>query len=414
MNTPAPRSSVLLVTIALAACATARPAANPTAAPPATTSAPAANAPHESAEEVLARLLAPEATAELAPQTIAIPGGDLRLAGHGTGAATVTPQGEQFQVVMPIGGVEPLRCIVFHEGIDLANGLRTVFENARQANANLELHGMDAGFVGDSPYLDLQALYLVGEGNQRALGHLKMRAFNVGDRGVVCLHDQPGFVATFDRATRPMIDASAHAPRPARYLISLGGHPCGYTVINTTAAAGVTTEVNMSGYLLARDAHTLIAADEVTIEHYNRAGELADARVVNNHDTSESNYLVRRAGTARRYHVEGRHEGHDIAGDINAATPLVGGTPAMARAWRTLTGARAPATVEVLGFSTDTPLAASTQSYRLDRAVDAQHAWIIQHAGDVDLRTLVGASGVPDEINIGEGERALIIRRVAD
>lgn len=412
MNTPKPLRPLVVLAALSAACASPqRPAAAPAAA--ATPSAPAAGT-GETPEQVIARLLSPEGTGALTPQRIDLPDGSLHVTGHGTAAATVTHEGEQHQIALPIGGAEPVRCVVFREGIDLANGVRRVFEAMRHENANIELHGMNAGFVGDTPFLDLQALYVVGPAERRALGHVKVRAFNVGERGLVCIHDEPGFVDTFDRATRPLMEAPARSPRPARYVMSFDGHPCGWTVINASTAANVTTEINMSAYLLARSAQDLVATDEVDVDRYNRAGEVAESRIVRNNNAEESSYTVRRSGTTSRYHVEGRHLGRDIAGDFTAATALLADTPAIARAWRVLTGARAPASLDVAAYESGDPLAASTQTYRLERAVDAQHAWIVEHANSADVRMLVGASGLPDEIALDVAGHALTFRRVTE
>ncbi len=410
-----PLSAVVLLT--LSSCATT-PAARPTTPNPgeATTATSTATAPggtNETPAQVVARLLSAEGTTALTPQQIDV-GGTLHLVGHGTAAATVTHEGEQFQIALPVGAAEPVRCIVFNESIDPANALRRVYENLRHENADMEIRSVGAGFVGDTPHLDAQALYVVGPAERRLLGHVKFRVFNVHERGFVCLHDEPGFAATFDRATRPLLEVAAQTPRPYRYVLTLDGSPCGWMTGQTATARNETTDVTLTSFLIARSAQEMVASDHVTIERYNRAGEISEERIVENDDAAESNYLVRRTATPRRYHVEGRHLGRDIAGDFTAASALIASNPASARAYRALTAPRAPATVNILGYAGDSPLTATTETYGLERVVDARRAWLTQRTGEVQARMLVGSEGIADEVSVALAGRALAFRLVTE
>lgn len=399
--------------VVLASCATHSSSGQPTTTPAAAATPAATVAPHETPEQAVARLLSPESTAPLTPQTIQVDS-DLRIVGHGTGAATVQREGEQIGVVLPIGGTEPVRCVVINESIDLANALRRVYERVRHENADMEIRDVGAGFVGDTPYLDAQALYVVGPANQRLLGHLKMRVFNVGERGFVCLHDEAGYIASFDRATRPMMELAPGSPRPVRYILSVDGHACGWMTTFTVADGTERVETTLTSFVMARSAQELLASDHANVERCNRAGEVSDARMVDSDNGTESNYHVRRTGVTRRYHVDGRHLDRDIAGDFTAATPIVGSVPAMQRAWRALTGPRPPATVEVAGYESDHPLVTTTQIFRMDRVIDARRAWLIQRSGEEESRLLVGAEGVPDEMSFGVADHALTFRRVTE
>lgn len=359
-------------------------------------------------------MLSAEAAVALSPQRVDLPDGSFHATVHGTAAPTVTPGEDHVLVLIPVGGAEPVRCIVFTQTIDVANGLRHFYEDARQGIADIELRGMDAGFVGDTPYLDLQALYLAGPANARLLGHIKMRAFNVRERGVVCVHDQAGFVRTFDEATRPLLSAPSEGPRPDRYVVSFEGHPCGWSMSRQSTAAGISTDLTVFGYLLARSPRDLVASDDVRIDRFSAEGELVETRIVRNNNASESRYHVRRDGSSRRYRVEGRHLGRDIAGEFTAASPMLAGAPASRRAFQTLTAAGAPPSMEVLAYESGDPLAASTQSYRLERSVDARHAWIVERAGGLEIRQLLGADGIPDEVAVDAGGHALTFHRVTE
>ncbi len=170
----------------------------------------------------------------------------------------------------------------------------------------------------------------------------------------------------------------------------------------------------MFSYLLARSPRDIAASDDVHIDRYSGEGEVVETRIVHSNNATVSSYHVRRDGTSRRYRVEGRHLGRDIAGEFTAATPLLASTPASRRAWQTLTAARAPSSLDLLAYESSNPLAASTQSYRMERVVDARRAWIVEHAGGIDLRLLVGAEGIPDEVAIDVGGHALTFHRVTE
>lgn len=405
--------------IALASCA-ARPTPPTTpATPPGAATTPgaastSAAAPGETPEQVITRLLSAEGTAPLAAQAVDL-GGGLQVSAHGTGAATVSHENDQLSFSFPIGGTQPVSCVVFREAIDLANALRQALANARQENPDVAIHGLDAGFVGDVPYLDLQALYVVGPAEHRAVGHLKLRAFNAREHGFLCIHDEPGYGATFDRATRPLLEAPRENPAPLRYLVSVAGHSFGWMTVHTRTEGASTIETNFTSLLVPRGRQELIASDEATVDHANRAGELTEEHIVRVHDGADSTYTVRRVGAARRYHVEGRHDGHDLAGDFNTtATPLLSTSALFRRGFRTLTAPRAPAAFAVDGYASERPLVSTRQTFRLERSVDAGHAWLAEEQGEVRARMLVTPAGVADEITVGAGEDQIVFRRLTD
>lgn len=420
------RAGLFLGCLLTAGCAstparTTTPSAAPSTAPSGDTTTPTAGRSEEdlrrAGEARIAELLAPEATAPLGPQAVDLPALNFHAVAQGTGAATVTTEGEVTMVRVPIGGQDPLTCIVYREAVDVANAVRTSFESVRRENANIEVRSVDAGFVGDTPFVDAQFLYLAGTEAQRLLGHLKIRSANVNGHGVVCLHDQPGYVATFDRATRAIFAEPQGSPRPERFVTTLDGHTCGVTVVRTgptpNGPAGQQTEVSLTAMLIARSAQDLVASDHVDIEQFNRAGELVDMRVDKDENSDESTYHLRRLGAAPRYHVEGRHMGREIAGDFTAASALAASTAALGRAQRALTAARAPATLDLLAYHSGNPLAATTETYRVDRAVDAQHTWLHHHAESMESRILVG-NGRLDQVEMDVGGHALAIRRVTE
>lgn len=409
MTSPiASRPLLALALLSVAACAASRAAQRPSDAP-AAAAAPAA--PEETGEQRIARMLSPEGTAPLAAQPVALPDGSFRATAQGTAAVTVRPDENRFIVQIPVGGQSNVECIVFPEVIDLANSLRITYETVRQNLPNLELRSMDAGFVGDSPYVDLQFLYLVESPRGRMLGHVKLRGANVGGRGLVCSHDEPGFVQTFDRATRSLLERPPASPPVTRYLFLLDDRPCG--VATGRRVAGATTEdASISAMLLPRGAQDLVAADNATVEHYARTGELADSTTIVNQNGEVSRYVLRRSGATRRYRVEGRHLGRDIAGDINAPGPLRSTGVEMHRAWQTLRAPNAPERVEFPAWSHSNPLALTPVTVRLERRVDDDHLWLTQRLGEVELRALMGPAEDPDEIVAAMGDHTLTQRLV--
>jgi hypothetical protein len=403
-----PTRSLLALTMLAAACASARPAPQTSAA--AATPAPAEQ-PAESGEARIARMLAPEGTTPLTAQPVALPNGSFRSTAQGTAAVTIRPDEDRFVVQIPVGGQSNVECVVFPEIIDLANALRITYETVRRSLPTLELRSMNAGFVGDSPYVDLQFLYVVESPRGRMLGHVKLRGANVAGRGLLCSHDEPGFVETFDRATRSLLEQPAASPPVTRYLFLLDDTPCG--VATGRRVAGTTTEdTSISAMLLARSAQDLVATDDAAVEHYNRAGELVDLTNVHSQNGEVSRYVLRRTAATRRYHVEGRHLGRDIAGDFEATAALRSVSAEMHRAWQTFRGRNAPDHLDFQSYSHTNPLAATAVSVRLDRRIDNDHLWLNQRLGEIELRALMGPSEDPDEIVATIGDHTLTQRLV--
>ncbi|MFO0563386.1 MAG: hypothetical protein U0269_35510 [Polyangiales bacterium] len=341
------------------------------------------------------RLAQRESTTVLTERAVHV-GEDFHSVVLGASDAEVTNSEGGHSVSVAIGASQPMQCIVYDSIVDPANSVRRVFENVRRAMARIAIESIDSGFVGESPYIEGRFLYVTSGPNAGA-GMLKVRSALVADRSVLCMHDEVGYVQTFNRAMEPMLRSVALSQGGANYIVTVGETNLGFTAIRFREEGGEIIETSLSGSLAARSELDLTASDDVVVERYSRDGVIRSMMRLNDENGTITQRQWERDGQSHRYRFEGTHLGRPLQGVVTATAPLRAGTPAAAEAFRTLMGPRAPASVELQSISSRNPLTLDTDRYSLHRRVDATHAWITVQTGDRTIRALMGPAGLPDE-----------------
>lgn len=355
------------------------------------------------------RLAQRESSATLTERPVYV-GADFQTAVLGTGNPDVSNIETGQSVTVAIGATDPLRCIVFNDIVDPANALRRVFENVRQGMARIVVEALDAGFVGESPYIEGRFVY-VTRGANAGFGMLKARIALVGERSVLCMHDEVGYVETFHRAMEPIMQSGSTGPGGANYIMSLGATNLGFMAVRFREENGEIIETTINGALVARSESELTASDSVVIERYSRDGVLRKMTRANDENGTATERDWERDGTSNRYRFEGTHLGRPLQGVLTANGPLHAATPMAAAAFRTLTGPRAPASVDAQSLSLTNPLELDQDRYTLARRVDATHGWLSIQTGDRTTRALMGPAGLPDEIEFVGTRSSIRARR---
>ncbi|MBL8680395.1 MAG: hypothetical protein JNK05_14555 [Myxococcales bacterium] len=362
----------------------------------------------------LRALLARESSATLSERSFEA-GEDFRGSVASAGDVTVSRIEGAYTVRFSIGTTQPVDCFVFDRPADLANAIRTMYERLRRDFVRSAILSTDAGFVSNNPFVEASVLYTVNAGGRIAPGSVKIRSLTSGERSVVCVHDEPGYRATFHRALTPLFRNGTRSARDANYVASLNDHNVGVMMLRFREEGEVTTEVTLDSMLLTRGEADLTSIDKATIEQYSRAGALASQREVENENSTVSDNQWEREASTLRYSFAGTHLGRPLRGVVTAHEELRAGTPTVAafarRALSSASGSVAP--LEYERFNHSNPLTVRRDRIELDRREDGTRVWLNLVSAQRTLRVLMNADGLPDEIQMQVGRVMLRMRRSA-
>lgn len=119
-------------------------------------------------------------------------------------------------------GPADLECYVFTGDTDLANLVDNLTELNIEATAetnsgkvdNREIFLLDAGHLGDAPYMAIEWAYTVGEESEALVGLTKVRAASNGGITQACAHNTIGYRETFEQVFATFV-LSTQQPAPA-------------------------------------------------------------------------------------------------------------------------------------------------------------------------------------------------------
>ena len=246
------------------------------------------------------------------------------------------PQALEFgyYIVSDIKAEAPLECWAITTTIDPAAMARNVAEISMAGLA--ETFGavqqqfafyIDAGVIGDYPYLAYESLYTMGEAPDVRIGFIKVRIAGKDGLHLICAHNEIGYRETFARGFESFVtDARFDAEDDVTYYrevsrLSVGGQATGYmTYAFGTDTDGDTVTTIQTASLASTDGSAVSAEDSYDIGFWTPAGNLISRRVVSAADGELSMNLDIVNNGDDRYAVTGTFQGKNIEHVIESAT----------------------------------------------------------------------------------------------
>lgn len=173
---------------------------------------------------------------------------------------TVEKVQDSYSIEIDFGSESAAYCELIPDGIDMADMLRRTLELTMQQVAENQgkldsrvLEFVDAGAIGNLPYLKAHWIYRVYEGKELRLGQFKQFVTLKGGHGLYCAHLDIGYVKSFDAVTHTLaetLETSSGAPAPY------------YQEIAIATLAGAKSGIAM--LTLEKDADGDTKAEEIT------------------------------------------------------------------------------------------------------------------------------------------------------
>lgn len=305
---------------ALAGCGGKAPPATPAPA------ARAAEAPPKSPRFEVAIAREADASTLQAMRLSALDGryeGTMLAAGAPKVEAQTNDEGLAIATVdVPIGASEPVRCSVSPGRAD-ASRFFAHFLGLVAAEAP-EVH---VAAYASGPVIFARARYTATTKEGRAVGLLKMAVAPRGIGSIACVHDEVGYVRSFERVFTSAVEgrtSPSEAPGDTFVdvaKVSEASRPVGFVETRVRAGAAGGRESSESFVGLVKTDRGYAFLEGITITRLDKKGELSELRYVHLVNGAVLD-VVRVERGASGYTYSGEHEGKTISGPVATKGPL--------------------------------------------------------------------------------------------
>lgn len=397
-------AALLLSPAACAGKATPK-TAKPTASSPASPGAPA-TAPDPAAAAAIQKMLDRE-LAPLAPVAFKTPKGV-----RGKVEAKATPEVENAEdnevLSIPIGTEQPVTCTIFATRIDAGGTTRRLVDSLAKSLEIVQAFPVDVSEVGGNAILFTQVVYRTKTEKGPMAGVLQVAVQPHETHSLLCVHDEPGYAATFRRIVKGLVGSLVSEAEDGRaqgrfaevQAIRIGPVPVGFSErVMWAREDGGRTSLTWSAQLLPRSPSEFVAIDTVEREESDARGLLIEATHVHVHNGEvESNFTVTRGEDGKTFRYEGEKKGKKLQGSFKCQAGLATELW-FARRFDAKSGFGPKGEVRHEGWSSSAnPLAATPIVYRKDAAGPRRARMTIgplSIAGELDDHGLFGKAEMP-------------------
>ncbi|MFT2091989.1 hypothetical protein [Paraglaciecola sp. 2405UD69-4] len=254
----------------------------------------------------------------------------LNIDGRALGKYTLAEESEGFwYYIIDVGIDSPVECYIFSEFDGPANSLSNIIDqsltgvealNNKKLSARFN-YAIDTGVIDNIPYLQLDTLYNLGQGNEKVAGILKGAAALVGETLQICIHNELGYQQAFIDVFESFVTTVAENQAKSAffepiYHASIGDTPIGYShEIYTTDADGDVSIQKHTAFLIPVDASSISRSDSVATEWSYPDGSVINSNVYTiDNGVIGSSYDLSRSDD--KWHVEGQLQDKPIKAEL--------------------------------------------------------------------------------------------------
>lgn len=239
----------------------------------------------------------------------------------------IKPDDDAYSVMLDIGAEAPISCELIKDGFDAAALLdRTralTLEEVGEAQGKVEMHSIeriDAGVIGDSPFLAADWIYLVNDGKQKSLGALKQIAALKAGHGIYCAHADIGYAKTFRDVASAFIESVEieRADEPAEFieihLLRLGDSRVGFSQVRMYRdSEGDSNFSTTTSFIMPDGDGSIGTEDSNEVQWVRPDGSLINATYASADNGELSEALKLDQQEDGRWKVSGKVQGKDFA-----------------------------------------------------------------------------------------------------
>ena len=285
-------------------------------------------------------------------------------------APTVDENNGLLRVSISLGTSEPIHCFVYNKPLNLAQTLRMFVNHVAQSVEHHGIDSIDAGEVGGMPYVVVHTSYVAQPGatdaKPQGMSQLKYFAARGESNTTVCMHDEPGYTATFDRVVRGFIATQkfgeGHGDPAAKLLVwrdvsvaRAGNATVGVVEHRLYEGEAGYAYASSTSVLLPADDGKLLASDEVDNEFSDAQGGIVEATYIKILNDSVAYNMGMHYEQGTGYHIDGAHNGAPIDLRLAATCALPDFASQTAVLRRLFASAETSESAHWVGFSPEDP-----------------------------------------------------------
>ena len=347
------------------------------------------------------------------------PDGSVSLQLEAAGRPRAARSNGVLQMEIPIGTASPILCFLYDASPPPGGVLAKVFSSGLDKWRDRTIDAIDAGVVDGKPFIFAEALYQTTRDGAEVAGALRAIAFDVDERTFACLHDEPGYTATFRRIvtgavhslTKPA-DSQAVLPKHAQVLLTrVGGHPIGYVKSSYTVRGdGKSLEKTVSSMFAAPGGKALTVGNAVRLSVGDASGNVETIVAQEDDGSTITTNLSVTHETDGSYVVSGLHDGRKVDGRFKVPTPLRTEEVQRRETKAKLLGGTAGNPLTFLIYDDDVDPLAATK--RVVRATNER--FVLEHeSGTVTARVRVDEDGLEKSVMTTVGGEEMALERVS-
>ncbi|RDV29122.1 hypothetical protein DXV75_01275 [Alteromonas aestuariivivens] len=255
------------------------------------------------------------------------------------GNAELVEQGDGYWYYsVGIGSDTPVECYVLTEFDGTASSLYSIVSHSvkgaeainKKTLSSTFNYAMDIGLIGDTPYMLLDTMYSLGEGNEKVSGVLKGLSAQTDNSLQICVHNELGYRDTFLTVFKSFVGAFLASDTDAEffepiYQLSFNGLPVGYSREKyTTDQDGDIRIINESAMMLPVNANSVSRSDTVSTTWSRPDGSIINATEYSvENDVLASEFSLAIADD--RWQVNGQMQGKPISATLEYNDWLISG-----------------------------------------------------------------------------------------
>lgn len=334
---------------------------------------------------------------------------------------------DSYSIELDHGGGASIYCEVVPDGIDMADMVRVSAEStlkrAEELQGKIEarqIQELDAGVVGNIPYLSISWGYTVQSPDGLLAGAFKQISMNKGNVGIYCAHVDMGYAKTFETITRALattLETSERPPSPYYQeiaTVSMGTTKSGIVVTTLERDSdGDTVATQKMSMLLPAASNNVASQDSVSKEWIDSDAKMINALhiVGQNGELTTDLKLNPRDG---EWVVDGEMQGKSVTAKLDK-----GSQPGtwVAQAWGLRKLLATPTAVggehSILMWSSANPGKLTDGRTKVLARIDNTHYHALTKIGTLNADvTLDATSGLPSAAEVRMGPQKMKLERV--
>ncbi|WP_437581386.1 hypothetical protein [Sorangium sp. So ce887] len=240
----------------------------------------------------------------------------------GAGEPQIEQKEKLVAITIPLGTGSPVECFVYNTMLDSGEVIRNFVELLDPAKVEVSrVVPWEVSVHRESPAVFVQALYVAPTAAGKAAGLLKIALHADRAHPIACLHDEVGYVRTFERLAKGIFDSfdsKSAAPRSEytdTVILRIGKVPVGFETSDLFKDEGGQRRwLSRAATLLPRDPRSLHIEDDASNVLIDAQGRLKGGVWIESEGGKTNHRIELSQKTNYQYEYSGEVEGKKVQG----------------------------------------------------------------------------------------------------